>query len=173
MRAWPDLCPDFCSFFVTGLPRLRQIASLCQCLQIMYCTTFYVVTVRQYTTADQYAFQALYSTFCLSLISLWGPGLHIRHNASLRAGRFGVRTQMVARYLFSTPTLPDQPWSPYSLLYDGYQGSFWGVKLPGHGIDRPSPSTAKYMLSPFCISMVCEGKTFTLITFCGNGTKVS
>jgi len=62
-----------------------------------------MVTVRQYTAVDQYAFQALYSTFCLSPFSVWGPGLRSQHRASLRAGRFGVRTRMVARYLFSTP----------------------------------------------------------------------
>ena len=35
------------------------------------------------------------------------------------------------------------PWSPSSLLYDGYWVSFPGVKQPGCGNDHPPPSSAK------------------------------
>jgi DUF971 family protein len=31
---------------------------------------------------------------------------------------------------------PDQPWGPYSLLYNGYRVSFPTVKCPGHGLDQ-------------------------------------
>jgi hypothetical protein len=117
------------------------------------CTTFYMVTIRQHTAVDQYAFQALYSTFCLRLISLWGPGLHSRHSASTGWTVWGSGPDVSKISLFHT--LPDQPRSPYSLLYDGYRGCFPGVKRPGHGVDRPSPSTAKYTLFPLCISMAC------------------
>ena len=38
-------------------------------------------------------------------------------------------------------TCPDWPWGPPSLLYNGFQISFPGVKQPGRGIDhRPSSS---------------------------------
>jgi len=32
-------------------------------------------------------------------------------------------------------------WGPPSPLYGGYQVSFLGVKLPGHGVDHPSSSS--------------------------------
>jgi hypothetical protein len=35
-----------------------------------------------------------------------------------------------------SPTRPDQPWGPYSLLYDWYWVSFLGVKWPGYAIRR-------------------------------------
>jgi hypothetical protein len=34
-------------------------------------------------------------------------------------------------------TRPDRPWGPPSLLYNGYQVSFPGVKRPGRGVDHP------------------------------------
>jgi hypothetical protein len=40
-------------------------------------------------------------------------------------------------------TSPDRPWGPPSLLYNGYRGSFPGVKRPGHGVDHPPPSSAE------------------------------
>ena len=52
-------------------------------------------------------------------------------------------------------THPDQPWGPPSLLYNGYQVSFPGVKQPGRGVDHPPPSSAEvkervalYLYSP-------------------------
>ena len=35
-------------------------------------------------------------------------------------------------------TRPHQPWSPSSLLYNGYRVSFPGVKRPGRGVNHPS-----------------------------------
>jgi hypothetical protein len=40
-------------------------------------------------------------------------------------------------------TCPDQPWGPPSLLYNGYQVSFPGVKQPGRAIVHPPPSRAE------------------------------
>ena len=40
-------------------------------------------------------------------------------------------------------TRPDRFWVPPSLLYNGYRVFFLGVKRPGRGVDRPSPSSAK------------------------------
>ena len=40
-------------------------------------------------------------------------------------------------------TCPYRLWGPPSLLYNGYQFSFLGVKQPGCGIDYPPPSSAK------------------------------
>ena len=52
-------------------------------------------------------------------------------------------------------THPDRPWGPPSLLYNGYQVSFPGVKRPGRGVDQPPPSSAEvkervelYLYSP-------------------------
>ena len=36
-------------------------------------------------------------------------------------------------------TRPDRPWGPPSLLYNGYTGSFLGLKRPGRGADNPPP----------------------------------
>jgi hypothetical protein len=37
-------------------------------------------------------------------------------------------------------TRPDRPGVPPSSLYNGYRVSFLGVKLPGRGVDHPTPS---------------------------------
>jgi hypothetical protein len=34
-------------------------------------------------------------------------------------------------------TRPDRPWSPNSLLYQGYQVSFQGMKLPERDVNNP------------------------------------
>ena len=34
-------------------------------------------------------------------------------------------------------TLPDGPWGPPSLLYNGYRVSFVGAKRPGPGVNHP------------------------------------
>jgi hypothetical protein len=36
-----------------------------------------------------------------------------------------------------------QPWGPSSLLYNGYQIFFLGVKRSGRGVDHPPPSSAE------------------------------
>ena len=41
------------------------------------------------------------------------------------------------------PARPYRPWGPPSLLYNGYQVSFPGVKWPGRVVDRPLPSSAE------------------------------
>jgi hypothetical protein len=52
-------------------------------------------------------------------------------------------------------TSPDRPWGPSSLLYNGYQVTFPGVKRPERGFDHPVPSSAEvkervelYLYSP-------------------------
>jgi hypothetical protein len=40
-------------------------------------------------------------------------------------------------------THPDWPWGPPSLLYNGYEVSFPGVKSLGRGVDHPPPSGAE------------------------------
>ena len=45
----------------------------------------------------------------------------------LRAGESGVRNPVEAT---SSPKRPDRLWSPLSLLFNGYQGSYPGVKRP-------------------------------------------
>ena len=40
-------------------------------------------------------------------------------------------------------TRPDRPWGPPSLLYNGNQLTFPGVKRPGHGVDSLAPRLKK------------------------------
>ena len=40
-------------------------------------------------------------------------------------------------------TCPDWPWSPPSLLHNGYRISFPGVKRPRGGVDHPLPSSTE------------------------------
>jgi hypothetical protein len=42
--------------------------------------------------------------------------------------------------LFPLPKCPDRPWGPRRLLFNGYRGSFLGVKGPGREVDWPSPN---------------------------------
>ena len=60
-----------------------------------------------------------------------GPGYLSRYSDSLRAGWSGDRIA-VGSEIFRTS--PDQTWGPTSLLYNGYQVSFPGVKRPGRGM---------------------------------------
>ena len=39
--------------------------------------------------------------------------------------------------------IPDRPWVPPSLLYNGYRVSFPDSKWPGHGVNPPPPSRAE------------------------------
>lgn len=45
--------------------------------------------------------------------------------------------------IFCPPTHPDWPCGPSILLYNGYWGSFLGVKWPGHSVDHPPPTRAE------------------------------
>ena len=70
-------------------------------------------------------------------------------------------------------THPDRPWGPPSLLHNGYRVSFRGVKRPGHGVDHPSPCSAKakervelYVYSPSGLSWHAVGQILPLpLTF--------
>jgi hypothetical protein len=58
---------------------------------------------------------------------------------------------------------PDRPWGPPSLLYNGYQVSFQGVKRPGQGVNHPPPSNTEikervelHHYSPLCLRGMVE-----------------
>jgi len=64
-------------------------------------------------------------------------------------------------------TCPDWPWSPLSLLYNGYWISFLAVKWPVCGIDHPPSSRAKsrvIILLPNWAFMECSRENFTFYT---------
>ena len=69
-----------------------------------------------------------------------------------------IIAQWAARF-----TLPDQtPWGPPSILYDGYQVSFPGVKWPGHGVDHSPPCGAEVkerveLYLYWCCGPACPG----------------
>ena len=63
------------------------------------------------------------------------------------------------------------PWDSLRLIQNGYRGSFPGVKLPGHGINDPPPSSAEvkekvklYFYSPFGPSWPFLGRTYLVTT---------
>jgi hypothetical protein len=67
-------------------------------------------------------------------------------------------------------TRPDRPWGPPSLLYNGYQVSFPGVKRSGRGVDHPPSSSARvkervelYLYSPSRPSWPFLGRTLPLL----------
>jgi hypothetical protein len=62
----------------------------------------------------------------------------------------------------------DRPSGQHSLLYNGYGGSFPGIKRPGHSVDHPLPSSAEVKsewsytsIFPSVPVMVCFVVTFT------------
>ena len=61
----------------------------------------------------------------------------------LWAGRSGVSTLVKGKNFFSSPNRPERLWVPLSLHYDGYRGSFSGVKWPGHKYDHSPRSSAE------------------------------
>ena len=82
----------------------------------------------------------------------------------------GSNTSRVKRF-FSSPKHPDQLWGPLSFLFIGYWGSFMGVKLQGHEVNHPHPSSAKvksawsYTTTPLICLRGAERENFT-ITLC-------
>jgi len=62
----------------------------------------------------------------------------------LRAGQSTVEILVGVREFFLLQNCPDRLWSPCSLLFNGYQGSFVGrVKQPGREINHLPPSTVE------------------------------
>jgi len=59
-----------------------------------------------------------------------------------------------------SPTHPDQPWGPHSLLYNWYRVSFPGVKRPWRGADHPPPSSAEVKKNYSCISTHPSGPSW-------------
>jgi hypothetical protein len=97
-------------------------------------------------------------------------------NDSLRAGRYGDRIPVGAR--FSAPPPDRRPWGPPSLLYNGYLVSFPGMKRPGRGVDHPPSSSARVkervelcLYSPSGPSWPVLGRTLPLTAF-GNTQNV-
>ena len=88
---------------------------------------------------------------------------HTRLLPRLHTGYFLNRLAMAWMVQGSNPgggeifrSCPDRPWGPPSLLYNGYQISFWGLKRPGRGVDHPPSSSIKakkrvelYLYSPY------------------------
>jgi hypothetical protein len=44
---------------------------------------------------------------------------------------------------FSCPKCPDRLWGPPTLLFNGYQSSFLGIKWLGHKVNHSPPTSAK------------------------------
>ena len=75
-----------------------------------------------------------------------------------------VRTQMRVRDISLLHIRPDRPWSPSSLMCNGYRGYFrWAIR-PGRGVDYPSLSSSRaenglsYISAPFLCLMACYGE---------------
>jgi hypothetical protein len=61
------------------------------------------------------------------------------------------------KIFFSYPDHSKKAWGPQSLLFNGYQDSFPGVKAGGAGVDRSPPSSAEvgevHIYSPVRLQM--------------------
>jgi len=80
-------------------------------------------------TSDRPKFQLQRAvSLCNPTLRIYGPGWLSRYSDSLRAGRSGNRTPVGGGEIFRTR--PDWPWSPPSLLYNGYR-DFPGGKAAG------------------------------------------
>ena len=77
------------------------------------------------------------SRFDSVLLCPCGPGQHSEYSDSLRAGRYGDRIPVGAR--FSAPVQTDPEAHPASCTIG--TGSFPGVKRPGRDVDHPPPSS--------------------------------
>ena len=62
-----------------------------------------------------------------------GPGSSVGIATELRAGRSGDRIPVGARF----SARPDRPWSPPSLLYNGYRVFPGGKVRPGRVAEHP------------------------------------
>ena len=65
------------------------------------------------------------------------PGFYRRRSDSLRAEWILSSNPRAGKRFFSTPISHR---GPPNLLYNGYHGSFQGVKRPGRGVDKTTPS---------------------------------
>jgi hypothetical protein len=71
---------------------------------------------------------------------MWAGQLS-RYSDWLRAGRSGDRIPVGARF----SAIPDRPWGPTSLLYNGYKIFPGGKERPGRDADPLTPSSAVVM----------------------------
>jgi hypothetical protein len=102
------------------------------CLYFLNCGSFGIWT-RALKTPDSFAAQTLLLTMVYALIS--GPQYLSRYSNSLRAGRFGARTPVIATdYFFSTSVERDPGNHPVSCKMDSFPGS----KQLGRGFFHPS-----------------------------------
>ena len=94
-------------------------------------------------------------TFCGVLCSKWA-GQRSRYSDWLRAGRSGDRIP-VGGEIFGT--LPDWPWAPPSLLYNGYRVFPGGKERPGRDADSSTLSSAEVMKKQSYTSTLPMGLT--------------
>jgi len=70
-----------------------------------------------------------------------GPGSSVGLSTKLRAGWSGIESPVGTKF----SALPDRPWGPLTLLYNGYR-DLPGVKVrPGRAADHSPPSSAAVM----------------------------
>jgi hypothetical protein len=78
--------------------------------------------------------------------------------------------------IFSSPQRPDRLWGPPSLLFNGYRGSFPGVKQPGPEADHSPPSSTEvkncgavsplpHMSSWYGAKLIKRRDNFTFLTY--------
>jgi hypothetical protein len=72
---------------------------------------------------------------------------------------------------FIFDTRPDRQWGPNNILYNGYCGSFLGVKRPGRGFGKTTPSSPEvkervklylYCLLPPCLRGSFKERNLTI-----------
>ena len=76
--------------------------------------------------------------FIYKFTQLWLSGMA----KGCRQGGQGFESQLVQE-IFPSPKCPDLFWGPPIHLFSGHRGCFQGVKRPGPGVDRLSPSIAR------------------------------
>jgi hypothetical protein len=76
-------------------------------------------------------------------------------------------------------TLPERPWGPPSLLYNGYR-IFPGVKRRARDVDHPPPSSAEvkervglYPYPPLCAFVACSRVNFRHFSYIYNKIIIS
>jgi hypothetical protein len=92
--------------------------------------------------------------------------VHIVVDLGTRYGWILRRSNRCGGNRFSLPhTSPDRSWSTPSFVYNGYRGSFSGVKRQRRVVEQPSSSSAKVKVTsllPLCTCIKCYGETLTL-----------
>jgi hypothetical protein len=99
------------------------------------------------------------------------PGTVVDIATRLRAGRSGVRIPAEVRDFSFLQNLPYLLWGLVSLVFNGYQGSFPGVKRPGREVNHSPPSSAEVKnewsytsTPPICLHCV-DRENFAFLIF--------